>query len=242
MKIHSVFSKIAILLVSISLVACNGFRNDNIVIQGQLNQNIFSKIYLFKTTFEGNFLLDSTEIHQGKFSFKIKNSATYPEFYQISLSPINQMAIIAKQGDRLQITADANHLAKSYTIEGSDDAKLMHQLDRMLTQLMDTLEVLYSIYEKNIENDVIRASVDFQYISLLSQYNADLIRFIKKNSSSMVSIPAFYQTCNRRKILEEKENLDLLQLIYHDLKEKYPNSGDVKFLKNRIDQHSTTQQ
>ena len=144
------------------------------------------------------------------------------------------MTTIAKRGDRLQIAADANNLAKSYTIQGSDDAKRMLQLDRMLSHFIDTLESLYQIYEQHIEEDDVRAYVEEQYNGLSSQYSADLIRFIKQNSCSMVSIPAFYQTYNRKRFLDEEEHLEILQLIHHDLKEKYPDCENIKFLEQRI--------
>lgn len=232
---YAILKKIVIIIIVLSFASCKNDRN-NIIIQGDLENNIYQKIYLSKTTPDGTFLVDSTEIHKRKFSFKIKteNHTVCPVFYQLSLSPVNSMNTIAKRSDRLQITADAKNLAKSYTIEGGDDAKLMLQLDRMLTVFIDTIEVLYLFYEQHIENDDIRASVDSLYLNLLSHYRSDLIHFIKQNSFSMVSIPAFYQTYNRRRFLDEKENLNLLKLIHHDLKKKYPDCENVKFLEQRI--------
>jgi hypothetical protein len=223
------------MIIALSFVSCHSNR-DKIMIQGDIEHNIYKKIYLSKTTSEGTCLIDSTEIHQGHFLFKIKTNETgiYPAFYQLSLSPVNNMNTIAKCGDRLQITADANNLVKTYTIEGSDDAKRMLQLDRMLSAFVDTLDFLYTFYEQHIENDDMRAYVDEQYRKLLSRYNADLIWFIKQNSTSMVSIPAFYQTYNRKRFLDEQENIDLLQRIYHDLKEQYPDCENVKFLEQRV--------
>ena len=222
-------------MIIFSFIACYSDRN-KIVIQGDLHHNTYQKIYLSKITPDGIFLIDSTKIHQGKFSFKIKtiDNDTCPAFYQLSLTSVNSMNTVVKRGDYLKIVADANGLAKSYTIEGSDDAKLMHQMDRMLTAFMDTLDILYAFYEKHIENDEIRAQVDVQYSNMLSRYSLKLIRFIRQNSNSMVSIPAFYQTFNRRRFLDEQENLELLQLIHHDLKERYPDSENVKFLEQRI--------
>jgi len=226
---------ITLFLAAFSFLACN-HRDNKIIIQGHLDNNTYEKIYLSKTTSDGTFLIDSTEIRKGKFSFKLKSNdlTIFPVFYQLSLSPINGMSIIAKPGDRLQIAANAENIVKSYTIEGSDDAKLMLQLDRMLTAFIDTVEMLYAFYEQHIENDDMREHVEIQYNTLLSQYNADLICFIKQNSSSMVTISAFYQTYNRRRFLDEQENLALLQLIHHDLKRQYPDCENVKFLEQRI--------
>ena len=234
-EINTILKKIAVIIMVLLFASCHR-NHDKIIIQGYLNDNICKKIYLSKTTSNGTFLMDSTEIHKGKFAFKIKTDKhiTCPVFYQLSLSSVNRMNTIAKSGDHLKITADAKNLAKSYTIEGSDDAKRMLQLDRLLTAFVDTIEVLYAFYEQHIENDDVREYVDILYQNLLTQYRSELIRFIKQNSHSLVSIPAFYQTYNRRRFLDEQENLNLLQLIYYDLKKKYPDCENVTFLEQRI--------
>jgi len=226
---------ITLILILFSFVTCHHDYN-KIFIQGNLENNIYKKVYLSKITSDGVILIDSTEILKGKFSFKIRTheDAPYPELYQLSLSLLNSMTIIAKPGDYLQIAADAKNLVKSYTITGSDDSKRMFQLDKMLTTFIDSLDVLYAFYEQHIENDDIRADIDTLYCHLLSQYSTDLVFFIKQNSESMVTIPAFYQVYNRRQFLDEQENLDILQLIHHDLKKKYPDSENVKFLEQRI--------
>ena len=226
---------ITAILLALFFGACRSDR-DKVIIQGNLENNIYKTIYLSKITPYGAFLIDSTEIRKGKFLFKVKTDecAACPVFYQLSLSQVNSMNTIAIGGDCLQIAADARILAKSYTIEGSDDAKRMFQLDRMLTAFIDTAESMRAFYEPYLENDDMREYVESQYNDLLSQYNENLIRFIKQNSHSMVSIPAFYQPRSRTQFLDEQENLDLLKLIYHDLREKYPDSEEVKFLEQRI--------
>ncbi len=228
-----IFRYVALFFITLAFIACN---HTDTSIEGDLDNNIAKRIYLSKITPDGTILIDSTEIRQGHFRFNIKTEENVePVIYQLSLSSVNSMNTIAKSGDRLQIAADANNLAKSYTIQGGNDAELMLQLDRMLTAFIDTVDLLYAIYEQNLEDDEIRAEIDLRYNQLLTRYSSDLIRFIQQNSQSMVAIPAFYQMYNRRQFLQEEENLPLLRLIYNDLKKKYPDNENVIFLKKRIE-------
>ena len=229
------------LLLLFILLSCRQ-ESKEIIFKGRLSNNIEKQIYLYKVTPDGNFLIDSSEIKNGNFIFEVSGSnkaekmaLKEPAFYRLMLNPDNAFTTIARSGEKIEIKADADNLVKTYTVPGSKDAVLLWQLDQQLKNFIDTTDLLYSIYNANIEDDSVRMQIENEYNKLILNHSNYLKKFIADNPSSLATLIAFYQIYNKRKFLDETENFDLLKNIYNQLLVYYPTNENVIFLKKRIE-------
>lgn len=230
------------LLFAFLLSACQQKKAD-IVLFGNLENSYENYIYLSQITPEGIILVDSAAIKNGKFTFSLsaedeQTRAKYsvPAFYQIWLTPENGFTTLAKSGDQISFTADAEHLVNTYSVvDGTEDAYLMYQLDTQLRVFVDTVEKLMKIYDAHLYDDSVKMEIESNYLTAVERHTQFLHTFIQENKTSLASITAFYQKFNRRIFLPESENLPLLNTLYQSLNTIYPESEDVKFIGKRLE-------
>ena len=182
------------------------------------------------------------KLKDGHFEFSVKAESQEekdrletPMLYQIMLSQDNMITTIAQKGDHLNIQGDSRDLLRTYHIQGGEEAMLMWQLDSALNTFVQPTDRLYSIYQKNLDNDSIRADIESQYMILLQKHTQYLTNFIQKHPQNMASYIAFYQSYNRRCFFDENENLPLLKKITSALQKKYPNNEYVKGMQQRVE-------
>lgn len=216
------------------LAACTN-RHTSVRISGDIQNGNTQKIVLALITSEGMELIDSANLKNGHFDFKvssenelIKERENTPMMFQLFLTEDNSLATMAKKGEKLVITADAKDLTKTYHISGGEEAVLMHQLDSALTQFVTKSEKLYETYQKNIENDSSRAEIEAKYVKTLQNHRKYLEDFIATHPNNMASYIAFYQSYNRRNFFDMYQDLDLLKQINTNMSKVYPESEYVK--------------
>lgn len=216
------------------LAACTN-RHTSVRISGDIQNGNTKKIVLALITSEGMELIDSANLKNGHFDFKvssenelIKERENAPMMFQLFLTEDNSLATMAKKGEKLVITADAEDLTKTYHISGGEEAVLMHQLDSALTQFVTKSEKLYETYQKNMENDSSRAEIEAKYVKTLQNHRKYLEDFIATHPNNMASYIAFYQSYNRRNFFDMYQDLDLLKQINTNMSKVYPESEYVK--------------
>lgn len=230
-----------LLILAVSLAACSD-RNTSVTIEGDLTNAGNQMIRLALITADGMDILDSVNMRNGHFSFKIssederiKERENAPMMFQLFLSNENGLATMAKKGDRLKITADAQDLTRTYHISGGEEAVLMYQLDSALASFVVPSEKLFEFYQQNIENDSVRADIEAQYVKMLNNHRDYLLDFIDKHPNNMASYIAFYQSYNRRNFFDVYRDLDILKKINTNLSKVYPESEYVKAMMNMVE-------
>ena len=234
--------KIVLLMFMAMILASCADRNVSVKIEGDIQNGGNQMIRLALITAEGMDMIDSANLHDGHFLFKIsseneriKERENSPMMFQLFLSEDNSLATMAKKGDRLKLTADAQDLTRTYKITGGEEAVLMYQLDSSLTAFVIPTEKLYETYQKNSENDTIRAEIEAQYVNMLQNHQKYLQDFIKSHPNNMASYIAFFQSYNRRNFFDIYQDLDILKQINNNLSKVYPESEYVKAMKNMAD-------
>lgn len=231
--------KIALFIVMVMTLAACSDRNVSVKIEGDIQNGGNQMIRLALITAEGMDIIDSANLRNGHFEFKIsseneriKERENAPMMFQLFLSEDNSLATMAKKGERLKITADAQDLTRTYQITGGEEAVLMHQLDSTLTAFVIPTENLYETYQKNSDNDSIRAAIESQYVEMLQKHKEFLQDFIQNHPNNMASYIAFFQSYNRRNFFNIYQDLDILKQINNNLSKVYPESEYVKAMKN----------
>jgi hypothetical protein len=230
-----------LLIVAITLVGCID-RNVSVKISGDIKDGGNQMIRLALITSEGMDMIDSVNMRNGHFEFKIssederiKERENAPMMFQLFLSEENSLSTMAKKGERLKITADAQDLTRTYCITGGEEAVLIHQLDSSLTAFVIPTEKLYETYQNNSENDSIRSEIEAQYVKMLHNHQQYLQDFIQNHPNNMASYIAFFQSYNRRNFFDIYMDLDMLKQINSSLSKVYPESEYVKSMTNLAD-------
>lgn len=237
MKKCSIFLLFALLL----LAACSD-RKTSMTIEGDLTHAGNQMIRLALITADGMDILDSVNMRNGHFLFKIssederiKERENAPMMFQLFLSDENALATMAKKGEHLKITADAQDLTRTYHISGGEEAILMYQLDSALAAFVMPSEKLYETYQQNVDNDSIRADIEAQYVEMLHNHRDYLEKFIRQHPNNMASYIAFYQSYNRRNFFDLYQDLDILKQINANMSKVYPESEYVKAMMNMVE-------
>ena len=232
---------VLLLFVTFTLVACSD-RNVSVSISGDIQNGGNQMLRLALITSEGMEMIDSVNMRNGHFEFKIssederiKERENAPMMFQLFLSEENGLATMAKKGEHLKITADAQDLTRTYRISGGEEAVLMHQLDSTLTAFVVPTEKLYETYQENGENDSIRAEIEAQYIIMLQNHKQYLQDFIQNHPKNIASYIAFFQSYNRRNFFDIYQDLDILKQINSNLSTIYPENEYVKSMINLAD-------
>ena len=235
------FFYFAMLILAVLATGCSD-RNVSVKISGDIHDAGNQMIRLALITSDGMEFIDSTNLRNGKFEFKIsseseliKERENSPMMFQLFLSEENCLSTMAKKGEHLQITADAENLTRTYHISGGEEAVLMQQLDSALTAFVVPVDQLYETYQKNVEDDSLRAEIETKYMALLHHHRQYLENFIETHPNNMASYIAFYQSYNRRNFFDIYRDLDVLKQINANMQKVYPESEYVKSMKNVVE-------
>lgn len=222
-----------LLWAAVLLAACAD-RNVSVKISGDIKNGGNQMVRLALITADGMDIIDSANMRDGHFEFKvssenelIKEREYSPMMFQLFLSEENSLATMAKKGEHLKITADAQDLIRTYHITGGEEAVLMQQLDSALTAFVIPAEKLFEDYSENMYNDSVKASIEAQYLPMLQQHRQYLENFINKHPNNMACYIAFYQSYNRRTFFDPMQDLDVLKKINSNMMKVYPESEYV---------------
>lgn len=232
------FFYLTMLILMVLTTGCSD-HNVSVTISGELSNAGNQMIRLALITSDGMEFIDSTNLRNGQFEFKIsseneliKERENAPMMFQLFLTEENCLATMAKKGEHLSITADAKDMTRTYRISGGEEAVLIHQLDSALTAFVVPTEKLYEQYEKNVNNDTVRAEIEAKYVVMLQNHRQYLENFIKTHPNNMASYIAFYQSYNRRNFFDIYQDLDILKGINANMQKIYPESEYVKSMQN----------
>lgn len=230
-----------VLALGLLLSACRQRGND-LVFEGDFHNGGNALVRLSLIGADESIVLDSVKMKNGHFCFTLRatddesraRNAT-PMLYRLDLGHNNAITTIAQGGQHLRFTADAANLVRTYRVSGGEEALLCCQLDSALSVLAQQAEEWYPYYQKNIENDSIRASIEARYMELVNAHTAYLKDFIQKHPQNMASYIAFYQQYNRRVFLDREQYDGLLRTLTQTLKQQYPDSPYILMMERRME-------
>ncbi|WP_113635110.1 TlpA disulfide reductase family protein [Nubsella zeaxanthinifaciens] len=181
-----------VLVLVAALSACKD--KTKFTIEGKLkNANIKNKVYLYGMASNTMVLLDSTNLSENG-DFKFVNTKPEADFFRVNYLT-NEYIVIAKNGDKVDITADVADKNQHYTIDGADDAaKLAEFNDLKIKYQTKIFEVSKQFEEKVAANpdqrDALLQQLSPVYNNALNDLNQAIIKFAMENSKSLVSFYA----------------------------------------------------
>ncbi len=227
--------KIISFLVIVSVfAACKNSDTAGFKISGKINNGQGLKLILDKYLPQKTVSTDTVTLPEdGSFSFTGNTDA--PELYGLRIDGKNEQIIfIVDSLKKITINADAKDFRSSYTIEGSEDSKLLQTLYKQLDKTFESLDSLNKIYisKKGSEDqDALVKMINEESRRVIGKHKAYSTEFINKNKQSTAAIIALYQQLGRNaSVFDIHEDRELFTKVDNSLYALYPKSSFVKGL------------
>jgi thiol-disulfide isomerase/thioredoxin len=229
--------KLIILSITILFFAsCS--KNNSFQISGKIDNASGKTLYISEITGKGIELIDSIKISDnGEFNYELESSEIKFIFLKMDGKINNFITLIVDATNKITITADANELAKTYKVRGSENSELAYQLNKKLIESSSKIDSLTQIYNFNKGKDgfdSLEVKLNKSYEDVALQHRKYIIEFIDKNTSSLASILALYQSLNRNKVLNQDTDIEHFKKVSEALTKKYPDSKHTKILNQNL--------
>ena len=203
----------------------------NVRIKGTLSGANAEKIYLRELGNEGASRSDTVKL-DAKGNFLFKHKISQPTFYSLTVND-KAITLLAYPGEKITISGDARHLPLTYSVEGSEDSKHIHQLSKRLEHAIfigDSLNRTLKLYEGNRNIVNIQRQFEWTKINEIDSLRAYNIRFMEKNPRSLVVIYALYQQLQNRYLFNEEEDIRYFRRADSAFYRRYPKVSMVNTL------------
>jgi len=231
---------ICIALLMIAVAGCN--RNPkveaadpdllSITVSGTIENGEDQLVTLDKMGVNAFIPMDSVRCDE-EGNFKITFKSHKADFFSIKYSNNGYVTLIAKPGDKIEITGTTVSL-HPYTVEGSDDSKLVHDLSVAHKEILSMLQVISEQTNKILGDENYsdkKLELNRKYDSITRSFQDYSIQFIKQNSTSLAILFALYnQYGPRLSVFELPRNMDTYQFVDSCLSDMYPDNEAVNSL------------
>ena len=219
-----------LLLSATALVAFSCGQKNKAHISGTFSGISKDTIYLEMLTTKGRTVVDSTVTNQqGNYRFTVSPPVAAPTFYNIVYKQ-SSIPVIVSPGEKVKVKSLCD-LGRNYTVEGSDDSKLLKEFNTMYSngvRSLDSLANLYSETRPTPDNDARRTALLREYTQRYVKIKREHIAFIVKNASSMAAVYALYQRLpNDEALFNANDDRVYYRMVADSLADKYPASPHV---------------
>ena len=219
-----------LLLSATALVAFSCGQKNKAHISGTFSGISKDTIYLEMLTTKGRTVVDSTVTNQqGNYRFTVSTPGAAPTFYNIVYKQ-SSIPVIVSPGEKVKVNSLCD-LGRNYTVEGSDDSKLLKEFNTMYSngvRSLDSLANLYSETRPTPDNDARRTALLREYTQRYVKIKREHIAFIVKNASSMAAVYALYQRLpNDEALFNANDDRVYYRMVADSLADKYPASPHV---------------
>ena len=219
-----------LLLSATALVAFSCGQKNKAHISGTFSGISKDTIYLEMLTTKGRTVVDSTVTNQqGNYRFTVSPPVAAPTFYNIVYKQ-SSIPVIVSPGEKVKVNSLCD-LGRNYTVEGSDDSKLLKEFNTMYSngvRSLDSLANLYSETRPTPDNDARRTALLRENTQRNVKIKREHIAIIVKNASSMAAVYALYQRLpNDEALFNANDDRVYYRMVADSLADKYPASPHV---------------
>lgn len=192
-----------------------------------LKEGTSTNVELYKLNLNRLSFVDSLNTDKkGHLTYKIALADdTNPAFYYLYHNSTKLAGIVAKDGDRISVTADT---LGRYEVEGSEDCRLLKEMDSRLAENIAKMEKVLAEAPEDEVAQLSRIYVD---------HKRALLRQIMGNPFSITSATALFQKFNDQLyVFSEPNDVYIFQAIRDSLATVYPGSEYVTAVTKAIDE------
>jgi len=224
--------KIFLVLIPLfALLSCKNSEKSGFTLTGTIKNAEGKQLILNKFLPKFTLALDTVKIGKdGEYTFN--EHTTAPELFGLQLEGHNgQIIFIADSLNKITINADTSNFRINYTVEGSEDSKLLQTLYNNLDKAFDSLDSLNQIYisqKGTADLDSLVKMINGESQKVFEKHKTYSEKFINEHPESPASIIALYQQFGKNmSVFDINENRDLFTKVDDSLFKLYPNSSFV---------------
>jgi peroxiredoxin len=229
-----------ILVLLIAVVGCNSNPKNEvpnrsnflITVSGTIENGEDQLVTLDKMGATAFIPMDSTRCDE-KGEFKLKFDNPEADFFSIKYSDNGFVTLIAKPGDNIVITGSTESL-HPYTVEGSDDSRLVHDLSIEHKGVLEKLKAISDQTNEILGDDNYsgeKLELNRKYDSITQSFQDYSVDFITQNSSSLAILFALYnQYGPRLSVFQLPLHIETYQIVDSCLFKLYPDNEAVTSL------------
>lgn len=217
-----------IFLTGLMLVSCSDKKDFKI--SGTISGANDQTLYLEQMAMNGVVLLDSAKLNDsGKFKFK-QPRTEYPEFYRLRLKN-NLINLAIDSTEHVSLTADAGTFATSYSVEGSENCKVIKEIT--LAQL-DANQAMNKINKNYRDGQISQEEFQEGVLALSKRYKDVARKYIYAAPSSTAAYYALFQTIDGLLFFDlyNPEDSRAFGAVATSFDYFYPNNPRTEQLKN----------
>jgi thiol-disulfide isomerase/thioredoxin len=220
------------------LLSCNG-EGSTFKVTGNLDNGEGMMIYLKEMTSTEMIPVDSTLIDDTG-GFELNGTSPENRFYAIHTLPESFIYILAGKGDKITIEGDAQALASTYRVAGSEDSRLIRELTEEQNKTLARIYQLNRIFTDSVHSPnfmEIKLGLDSIYDGILESHRKYTFAFIEDNLHSQASLMALYQQIGPRfYVLDPEKDFKYFSMVDSSLGILYPESDAVQDLHRQVDE------
>jgi hypothetical protein len=235
-KLNRILSFVIAVLL---FVSCDrGLKDEHFRISGTLVQENKTTFVLSKLDTNGYKVIDSFSTNpKGKFIYDVPVSQ--PSIYKLAINENDFIMFIAKNQNRIKITANAGEFSSSYKIEGSKSSEQLKILNNENVETRKKFAQMSFMLRQSQDEESFKAAqshVQEQYLALQQQERKFTLDFINKNLGDLASLVALYRTFDGKWIVLADE-LDIYNKVLQGLKKTMPHNNQTIYLENCINKN-----
>lgn len=230
----------------ISMVSCDNAKDGTIVISGKIENAEGKSIYIELLSPSKVEIVAEGVIDKGGY-FEISLDSLVNSFYRLKIDDKNMIYLRIESGDEIEIEAVYPGIAKTYTIAGSEDCKLLREMNLHLLESTNRLNTMNNqiVEARKIPNYNVDSLFDEINAEARVMYDADreyLKDFISKNHKSAVIYMALYQYVSISPVLLIEADLETFEYALLELKKYHPELKQTSLLESEVSKEKLRQQ
>ncbi len=218
--------------------SCNNKKDFQIEISGKI-ENAKGRTLSLEQIYPGKteIVATTTLNEDGEFEFKLDSIANC--FHRLKIDDNNVIYLRIVAGDKIEILADYPKIARNYEIKGSEDCKLLKEMNSRLIESSDILnemknKVNAALLIPDYNTDSLWEITNETARKLYASDKEFLTDFIKKNNKSAVIYMALYQYIGPSPILMIENDSEIFDYTLNELKKYHPKLEQTLLLESDI--------
>lgn len=225
-----IFAKLFLIFALLPLLFSSCKKSDNFTVKGLVSGSDGETVYLENVGISNVQILDSVVLQtNGKFEFN-KHRPSNPDFYRLRLN--NQLINFAVDStETISIIADGGTFATSYTIEGSENSKVMKAITLAQLDANQIINRLRKEYENKLISDT---TYQKKILEAANAYKDVALKYIYAAPMSTAAYFALFQQIDGLLFFDlyDQKDIKAYGAVATSLNHFYPESPRAKHLSN----------
>ncbi len=227
---------LGVALAAVILAACDSNPNE-FTVSGEMKNASGEKLYLVELQLNELKVKDSTIVKEdGQFSFT--GETANPQFYVLRTEPRNFLTLIAAPKDDIVVHADIDNLNQTYSVTGSEDSRLIQEMQFQLNQTIEELDSLGRQLQSNMgEPDFaqLREQMGQKMQQVFENQRNFTLNYIEENKESLASMMALFQQVGPRNyVMDPNSDFEYFEMVDSALMANIPESETVKAFHSQV--------